>query len=470
MTALSQASVRIETAVRSSGVLGIDAGRGSVAAVAGPRWIWIVLVLAVCHAAVVASFQILSILVGPIRSALSLTDVQYSLAQGLAVAIFASLLGIPAATVSDRGNRRLVVLVGVVTLSASTLACAFVRGFGEFFVARMLVGLGEAFFYPSAMSMIADVTPAHRLSTALGVFGCGGPIGAATALMGGGWLVRNGDRLTALLPALAGWRIAFVLYGAFGCIAAALLLTVAEPEHRVAGEQVRAGIAATLGYMGRYWKLFAGVIGGMITLSFCVFATASWAPAMLVRSHGMSYGTAGALTGSAALVAGVLGAWSCGMLSDRIERLGCSDAVLRVSVGISLLFLVAIPAAVLAGSPTWIVVFVWLSYALLGMPTVVGGTALQQISPPPMRAQVMAIQVLLVNFLALSLGPLTVAALADDGFGNAHALGTALAVVVSVGSVVAGVSFLLVRKRFCRHRIYAEGHPDLTRFGSTRRN
>lgn len=470
MTTLSEAAASIEATVRSGDAFPTDAGRGSAAAAAGPRWIWIVLVLAVCHAAVVASFQILSILVGPIRSALSLTDVQYSLVQGLAVAIFASLLGIPAATVSDRGNRRLVVLVGVVTLSASTLACAFVRGFGEFFAARMLVGLGEAFFFPSAMSMIADVTPAGRLSTALGVFGCGGPIGAATALMGGGWLIRNAERLNALLPALAGWRIAFVVYGVFGCVAAALLLTVAEPKHRVAGEQKRAGIAATLRYMGRYWKLFAGVSGGMLTLSFCVFATASWAPAMLVRSHGMSYGTAGALTGSAAVIAGVLGAWICGMLSDRIELSGRSDAVLRVSVGISLLFVVAIPAAVLVGSAKWIVVFVWLSYALLGMPTVVGGTALQQISPPPMRAQVMAIQVLLVNFLALSLGPLTVAALADDGFGSARALGKALAVIVSIGAVVAGISFLLVRRRFCRYRLNADGHPDLTRCDSRRRN
>src|SRR5256885_4320345 len=88
------------------------------------RWVWAVAVLAVCHAAAVATFQILNILVEPIKASLHVSDTQYSLMQGLAVAIFASLLGIPAARVADRGNRRLVVLVGVVTWSAASVAGA----------------------------------------------------------------------------------------------------------------------------------------------------------------------------------------------------------------------------------------------------------------------------------------------------------------------------------------------------------
>src|SRR6266480_815415 len=91
------------------------------------RWVWAVAVLAVCHAAAVATFQILNILVEPIKASLHVSDTQYSLMQGLAVAIFASLLGIPAARVADRGNRRLVVLVGVVTWSAASVAGAAAR-------------------------------------------------------------------------------------------------------------------------------------------------------------------------------------------------------------------------------------------------------------------------------------------------------------------------------------------------------
>ncbi|HEX4267469.1 MAG TPA: MFS transporter, partial [Steroidobacteraceae bacterium] len=381
--------------------------------------------------------------------------VQYSLMQGLAVAIFASLLGVPAATIADRGNRRLVVLVGIVVWSAATLACAVARDFGELFAARMMVGLGEVFLYPSALSMIADVAPPGRMSSAIGAFGCGGPVGAAFALIGGGWLLRSASRLAFIFPDLPAWRVVFLLCGAFGALAAALLLTVSEPAHRAAADSRRTGIAATLRYMIGHARLYAGVSGGMLALSFCVYATASWFPTMLVRDHAMSYSRAGAITGAAALVGGMLGAWACGLLSDWIESRGREDGALQVSVGISVAFLAVVPAAVLARSLGWTAAWVWASYTLLGMPTVVGGTALQQISPVPMRAQVMAIQVLLVNLLALSLSPLTVAALSDEVFGDPRAVGYALAITVGAGALAAVVGFASSRRGFVGHRVRA---------------
>lgn len=427
-------------------------GGSPAAAARGPSWIWVVLVLAVCHAAAVASFQVLSVLVGPLKAALSLSDVQYSLMQGLAVAIFASLLGIPAATVADRGNRRFIVLVGVTAWSLATIGCALAQSFGELFAARMFVGLGEVFLYPAALSMIADVAPPGRLSSAIGAFGCGGPMGAALALMGGGWLVRAGERFSPVLPGLAPWRLIFLLCGAFGVVAGVLLLTISEPDHRAPRERSQSGLDGALRHILRNWRLFAGVSGGMVALSFCVYATASWLPAMLVRDHGMSYAGAGATTGVAALGGGALGAWVSGLLSDRVEASGRRDASLLVAIGVAAAFVVAIPAAVLASSSWGTVVAVWAGYALLGMPTVLGGTALQQISPPPMRAQVMAIQVLLVNLVALSLGPLTVAALSERVFGNAQAVGYGLALTVGAGAIAAAGAFLSSRKAFRTHR------------------
>lgn len=444
-------------AVPPQRVLGATAGPGGagdipVAAARGSSWIWVVLVLAVCHAAAVASFQVLSVLVGPLKAALSLTDVQYSLMQGLAVAIFASLLGLPAAAVADRGNRRLIVLVGVTAWSLAAIGCAFAQSFGELFTARMFVGLGEVFLYPAALSMIADVAPPGRLSSAIGAFGCGGPVGAAMALMGGGWLVRAGERFSSLVPGLAPWRLVFLLCAAFGIIAGILLLTVAEPDHRAQRESCPASMDGALRHILRNWRAYAGVSGGMLALSFCVYATASWMPAMLVRDHGMSYGSAGALAGAASLGGGALGAWLSGLLSDRVEASGRRDASLWVATGVAGAFLVAIPAAVVATSWWGTVASVWVGYALLGMPTVLGGTALQQISPPRMRAQVMALQVLLVNLVALSLGPLTVAALSEHVFGSASAVGYGLALTVGAGAIAAGGAFLLSRGAFCEYR------------------
>jgi MFS family permease len=401
--------------------------------------------LAFCHAAAVASFQILNVLVEPIKAALGVTDTQYSLMQGFAVAVFASVLGIPAAIAADRGNRLRVVMVGVVTWSAATVACGVAHSPSQLFAARMLVGVGEVFLYPAALSMIADMAPPARLSSAIGAFGCGGPIGTALALIGGGWLVRHQDWI-------AGWRTAFLICGAFGALAAGLLLTVSEPRYRRAQGGIEKSLTATVLHLRRHWATFAGVGGGMLALSFCVFATSSWAPTMLVRVHGMSYASAGPITGIAALLGGVLGAWAAGILTDRIEANGHRDAALQVAIAVSTLLLITVVASVLSHSPGWAATSLCVTYSLLGMPTVLGGTALQQISPPAIRAQVMAIQVLLVNLLALSLGPLTVAALTDHVFGWPASVGYALAWTDGAGALAAIVAFLVSRRRFSAQR------------------
>jgi MFS family permease len=418
-------------------------------------WIWAVVVLAICHAAAVATFQILNVLVEPIKAALTLSDTQYSLIQGLAVAVFASALGIPAARIADRGHRRFIVLVGAVIWSVATVACALAHSFPELFAARMAVGLGEAFLYPAALSMIADVAPRQRLSTAIGLFGCGGPIGTAVAMIGGGWLVRNplGARGDALWPIGESWRAGFVMCGILGALAVCLLLTVAEPERRAAAEPFAKNLKETVSYVRRHWQVFAGVSGAMLALSYCVFAISSWSLTMLVRTQGLTYAEVAPIAGFAAVIGGVAGAAIAGTVTDKLERMGYRDASLRVAVAVAALMTVATIIPVLGVSSRWAVLSVSGAYCILGMPTVLGGTALQQISPPVIRAQVMAVQVLLVNLLALSLGPLTVALLTEKVFRRPDAIGYALVCSVCFGAVVAIVAVLACRRRFPASRV-----------------
>lgn len=421
-------------------------------------WVWAVVVLAICHAAAVATFQILNILVEPIKADLVLTDTQYSLIQGLAVAVFASALGIPAARIADHGHRRLIVLIGVITWSVATVACAFARNFPELFAARMLVGLGEAFLYPAALSMIADVAPRQRLSTAIGMFGCGGPIGTALALIGGGWVVRNPDRIGSDLfwGISATWRAGFVMCSVFGALAACLLLTVPEPRRSSVLEPLKQNLAGALSHLRLHWKVFAGVSGTMLALSYCVFAISSWSLTMLVRTHGLSYAAVGPIAGFAAVAGGMAGAWVAGAATDKLEAVGHRDAALRVAIVVAALMVITTAVPVLGVRGDWAILSICGAYCLLGMPTVLGGTALQQISPPPVRAQVMAIQVLLVNLLALSLGPLTVALLTDRLFKRPDSIGYALVWTVGIGAFAAIWAVLACRRRFSTSRVLLE--------------
>ncbi len=406
-------------------------------------------VLALCHAQAIASFQILNILIDPIKRSLAISDTQFSLLQGLAVAIFAALLGIPAARWADRRSRRNVILVGACGWSLSTLACAFVTDVGQLFTARIFMGIGEVFLFPAALSLIADLVPRPRLSSAVAAFGSGGPLGAAAALFGGGWILPHRAELVGRLPALSGldgWQVAFLLCGLTGLITAALLLTVKEPaRHERLG--MDDSFAAIRNWVIAHGRAYACVSGAMLCLALCAFATSAWGPTVLTRVHGVPLAAAGRMTAAAALIGGMLLAYPCGLWVDALHRGGRADGVLRVSlvlgVGIAALAILA------ATAPNGVAVGAWVSvYTLLGLPTVLAGTALPMMTPSPMRAQIMALHLLLMNLLALSLGPFIVAVLTDKIFGRTAAVGYSLACVDAAAGAMAAYLALKGRRAF----------------------
>ena len=98
---------------------------------------------------------------------------------------------------------------------------------------------------------------------------------------------------------------------------------------------------------------------------------------------------------------------------------------------------------------TGLAVAAWVSvYALLGLPTVLAGTAIPMMTPGPMRAQIMALHLLLMNMLALSLGPFIVAVMTDRVFGRPAAVGYSLACVDAAATCLAACLFLIGRRAF----------------------
>ena len=87
---------------------------------------------------------IIVLLIEPIKADLGLSDTQLSLLYGFAFALFYTLLGIPIARMADRRNRRTIIMWGVAIWSVMTAICGLARNFGQLFIARMGVGVGEA--------------------------------------------------------------------------------------------------------------------------------------------------------------------------------------------------------------------------------------------------------------------------------------------------------------------------------------
>src|SRR5882672_1891382 len=192
------------------------------------RYAWyVVFILMVCYALSFVDRQILSLLVGPMKRDLALSDTRIGLLQGLAFALFYGLMGLPLGRLADTRNRRNVIILGVVLWSFLTGACSAARSFWSLFLARMGVGVGEATLSPSAFSLISDYFPKEKLATAMSVYSMGIFIGSGLANIVGGAVVDAVRELPAvtlpLLGTVAPWRFTFLIVGAPGLVIALLL-------------------------------------------------------------------------------------------------------------------------------------------------------------------------------------------------------------------------------------------------------
>src|SRR5581483_3841829 len=143
-------------------------------------------VLMLCYTLSYADRQILAFLVEPLKHDLEISDTEFGLLQGAAVALVYTFIGLPRGALADRLSRRNLVAAGVLAWSLATSLSSVAGSFFSLAAARMGVGLGEATLSPCAFSMITDTFPRERLSTALSVYTMGIQLGSGLALVIGG--------------------------------------------------------------------------------------------------------------------------------------------------------------------------------------------------------------------------------------------------------------------------------------------
>jgi len=147
--------------------------------------------LSLLFSAYVLSFldrQILSLLVGPIRETLEITDSQYGLLMGSSFAIMYAVAGLPLGRLADRFSRRAIIAGSVLFWSLATCAGGLSKSFAQLFASRMGVGAGEAGLAPAAYSLISDSFRPKHFGYAMATYKLGVKIGGGLALLIGGVL------------------------------------------------------------------------------------------------------------------------------------------------------------------------------------------------------------------------------------------------------------------------------------------
>ncbi len=418
----------------------------------GHAW-YVVGVLTFAYLVSYADRQILTLLIQPIRHDLGISDTQVSLLSGFAFVILYTFVGIPIGWLADNRSRRVIIAVGATAWSLMTALCGLARTFGQLFLARVGVGIGEATLTPSAFSMIADYFPPHRLGRAMGVYMSGAAVGAGLALVAGGAVIMLVEKLPQIVLPVIGeirpWQLAFIFVAIPGLLVAILMMTGKEPfrqgRMKVAGE-LRGGVesismGAGLTYIVTHWRTYAPLFGGFAMLSLMKNGLLTWTPTMYIRSYGWSASAIGFTFGIFLLAFAPLGGIGGGWIADRLRQRNYVDAPVRVLI--VTIFLLTPVAALMPLMPTAASSLVLLAILPLLL-FVIGAlvpTAFQLVTPNQLRGQVTAYSLFIVTLLGEGLGPLVVALITDYGFGDDLALRYSISIVAVIFAPLSGLIF-----------------------------
>ena len=253
---------------------------------------------------------------------LSIADMGYLLSAFLWAYAFSQL---PTGAMVDKVGPRILLAVGLSLWSLAQVLGGLVTSFGQFFGARVLLGIGEAPQFPTGARVARDWFNPRERGLATGVFNCASSLGTAISLP-----------LLTFLMLSYGWRAMFIIMGVAGLFVAAAWfafyrnpgevdLTAEENAYRTQGDPPGQRTKVTF----REWKLLFrfrttwGMIGGYFGCIYLTWIYSAWLPGYLEMERHMSVkftGFAAAVPFAWGVVGGVLG----GYLADILVRRGVS--------------------------------------------------------------------------------------------------------------------------------------------------
>jgi MFS family permease len=196
----------------------------------------------------------------------------------------------------DSLPRKRIIIAALLSWSLTTVASGLVTGFALLLILRALTGAGEAFYYPSATSIISDYHGSRTRALAMSIH--------QTSLYFG--VVVSGT-LAGYLAQHFGWRSAFLAFGSAGVFAALALVRYLREPRRGAADPGGSELLRTealpaakpaMPFSARALILFRTPAALALAVSFCGMSFASvavvtWMPAFLYNGFGYSLAEAG---------------------------------------------------------------------------------------------------------------------------------------------------------------------------------
>jgi MFS family permease len=232
----------------------------------------------------------------------------FSLAYGVAQLPLIGLL--------DGAGTRVVLGGGLVIWSAAQMLTGFVRGFGSFIVMRVLLGVGEAPFYPAGVRSVREWFTDRTRARATAVMSSSQTFGLSVAP----------PVLTWIMIAV-GWRAMFVVLGAAGLVVSAAWIVLHRArQHTEFREEEMAADAAAHSPAGAWKALIRqrtswGMMLGWGGINYTVWLYLAWLPSYLQDQRHLSLAKTGWVA-AVPFLAGAAGMLSSGAVSDALVHRG----------------------------------------------------------------------------------------------------------------------------------------------------
>jgi MFS family permease len=332
---------------------------------------------------------------------LDLSPSQFGLLNGWIFTVCYVGMGLFMGALADRLHRPRLIAAGLILWSALTAVSGAAKNFAHIALARLFIGIGESTMTPTSMSMLADLFPAEKRGTAVGLYYLGVPVGTSMAFI-----------LAGSLGVEIGWRNCFFLLGGIGVVLAVGLLLIKDPQRgsmESAGKNVAAPSLDWREGLADLWLVLKGspvliwIMLGAVMLHIPIGAGTFSIP-WLITERGFEQGYITALYGIIFLIFGTIGTLFGGAMSDWYQR--------RYKGG-RIRFLAFLMIAILPltlgyrfAQPDSLIFFVGMSFSLLSLSTFYGPafSTVQDHTPVRLRGFRTAVLLLACNLLGFSLG------------------------------------------------------------------
>jgi ACS family D-galactonate transporter-like MFS transporter len=285
--------------------------------------------------------QMLSTMQGAIKA--DIPELNKAEAFGALMAIFLWIYGIVspfAGMIADRVSRKWLVICSLFVWSFVTFLMGYAGTFSHLYWLRAIMGISEAIYIPSSLSLIADWHPGKSRSLAIGIHMTGLYVGQAIGGFG------------ATVASIFSWQLTFHSFGIIGILYSLILIAFLHesPLHKMPSKEhsaetvKRPSLFSGLGVLLSTWTFWVILIY-FAAPSLPGWATKNWLPTLFSGSLGIPMSQAGPISTITIASSSFIGVILGGILSDRWVQRNLRGRVYTGAIGLGL----TIPALLLLG-------------------------------------------------------------------------------------------------------------------------